>query len=94
MCLQSLFLYVDLDCNRFSANARPPRFRFAIVCVQAVCALGRRRAAPPLVYIYGRTSQSHRVIAGHLKVTVKSCQKSHKKRERYRSPEGVENQWF
>lgn len=32
-----------------------------------------------LVYIYGRTSQSHRVIAGYLKVTLKSCQKSHKK---------------
>ena len=32
-----------------------------------------------LVYIYGRTSQSHRVIAGHLKVILKSCQKLHKK---------------
>ena len=42
-----------------------------------------------LVYIYGRTSQSHGVIAGHLKVTLKSCQKSHKKRERFRSPKGV-----
>ena len=51
----------------------------------------RKDHAYALVYIYGRTSQSHRVIAGHLKVIVKSCQKSHKKRERYRSPDGVEN---
>ena len=45
---------------------------FPSVRPPATCARIRRSAATPLVYIYGRTSHSHRVIAGHLKVILKS----------------------
>ena len=47
-----------------------------------------------LVYIYGRTSQSHGVIAGHLKVTLKSCKMSHRKQTFFAGNEMNANKMF
>ena len=55
-------------------GSAPPRFRsgFSVGSSVATCARIRRSVATPLVYIYGRTSHSHRVFSGYLKVISKS----------------------
>ena len=82
MCLQSLFLYVDLDCNRFSGDAPPAALRFSVgfrsvrLLRRAPVYGGAERRR--LYIIYGRTSQGQTRNKPYVNristVSEKSCQ--------------------